>query len=192
VELAIPTSHRPRLEPSGSRRARKVPVAGMEVALVSARLAQPPAERCADACVAAQPLPPDNVTIRMGELFAGRSIRGRDVEGNLVRDELLPPNVRARELLAVLESQHVGQIGIGIRECFVVVGVVGCRLVPARPWTEGFDTELLQHLLVVGCGCRSRSDWRPGQQSEVRVPWQAAVMVQRPASLRSADSSYSP
>ncbi len=49
-----------------------------------------------------------------------------------LRSALFPPDVRARDLLAVLEGQDVGQIRIRIREGFVVVGVVGCRLVPAR------------------------------------------------------------
>jgi hypothetical protein len=49
-----------------------------------------------------------------------------------LRSALLPPDVRARDLLSVLEGQDVGQTRIRIREGFVVVGMVGCRLVPAR------------------------------------------------------------
>ena len=82
-----------------------------------------------------------------------------------LRPALLPPHVRARDLLAVLERQRIGKVRVGIGECLVVVGVVRCRLVPARTRTQRRDPELLHHVLVIRrsrrrIGVRRRSGGR--------------------------------
>src|SRR5262249_52930970 len=48
---------------------------------------------------------------------------------------------------------RVGEGRIRVRECLVVVGVIGRRLVSARAGAELRDAQLLHHLLVVRSGC---------------------------------------
>ena len=63
---------------------------------------------------------------------------------------LLPPRLGAGDLLAVLERQDFGQVGIRVGERLVVVGVVRRRLVSARARAKRLDAELLHHVLMVG------------------------------------------
>src|SRR5262249_15132513 len=63
---------------------------------------------------------------------------------------LVPPHRGGRDELSVPEGQGVRKLWIGIRQRFVVVGMVERRLVCGGRWTEDLDPELLHHVRMVG------------------------------------------
>ena len=65
---------------------------------------------------------------------------------------LRPPHLCTRNLLAVLQGEHVRKIGEGICFRFVVIRVIGRVFVSARARAERIDAELIHHVLMVLVG----------------------------------------
>ena len=70
-----------------------------------------------------------------------------------LRPALVPPHCRFGDLFAVTQLQHVGKIGVRIRRCGVVVGVIRGVFIAARTRAEGFDLQLVHHVLMILLGC---------------------------------------
>ena len=68
------------------------------------------------------------------------------------RTPLVPPHRRRRHLLAVVQSERIGKIGIRVRLRLVVVGMIRSLFITARTGTQGFDAQLIHHVLVILIG----------------------------------------
>ena len=65
---------------------------------------------------------------------------------------LVPPEFGRRHFFSVVERERIGKIGVGICFRLVVVGVAARLLIAARARAQGFDAELVHHVLVVLVG----------------------------------------
>ena len=83
------------------------------------------------------------------DIFGNAAINIFFVALNDFRPTLVPPRLRSRDLLAVIEYERVRKNGVRIRLRFIVVGMIRRLFIAARPRTQRLDAELIHHVLVV-------------------------------------------
>lgn len=89
-----------------------------------------------------------NISVADRHLFIDVSLKAFHNLGSA----LLRPDLCSRYLLSVIQGQSVGQMRKWIRFGLIVIGGVRSLLTAARAWTEGFDSKLIPHVLMVLLG----------------------------------------
>ena len=70
-----------------------------------------------------------------------------------LRATLVPPHFWRGDPLAILQGEGVRKVGIDVGLRFIIVGMIRRLLIAARARPKSFDSELVQHvLMVLGCG----------------------------------------